>query len=77
MSTVSTRSQEEADLLAPFACEYQRAQMPVMRDIERDIFGCDYGGTSWTTREEAKQTIELLALRQGARLLDLSLALPE
>jgi ubiquinone/menaquinone biosynthesis C-methylase UbiE len=70
MSTVSTRSQEEADLLATFACEYQRAQMPVMRDIERDVCGCDYGGTSWTTRKEAKRTVELLALRQGTRLLD-------
>ena len=41
-----------------------------MRQIERRVCGCDYGGTSWTTRQEALQAGELLALGPGTRLLE-------
>ena len=41
-----------------------------MRDLERSVLGCDYGGTSWTTRREAGRIAELLGLRPGVRLLD-------
>src|ERR1700694_1512386 len=41
-----------------------------MRDLERCVLGCDYGGTSWTTRREAGRIAELLGLRPGVRLLD-------
>lgn len=41
-----------------------------MRDLERSVLGCDYGGTSWTTRREADRIAELLELRPGVRLLD-------
>jgi ubiquinone/menaquinone biosynthesis C-methylase UbiE len=41
-----------------------------MRDLERTVLGCDYGGTSWTTRREADRIAELLELKPGVRLLD-------
>ena len=41
-----------------------------MRAIERSVCGCDYGGTSWTTREQCEQISALLELRPGMRLLD-------
>ena len=38
--------------------------------IERQACGCDYGGTSWTTRDEADQICHLLGLHTGQRLLE-------
>jgi ubiquinone/menaquinone biosynthesis C-methylase UbiE len=49
---------------------YARAQLPVMRSIERSVCGCDYGGSSWTTRAEAHRLGAVLGLRTGVRLLD-------
>ncbi len=42
-----------------------------MRELERGVLGCDYGGTSWATRAEAERLCGLLGLRPGTRLLDL------
>lgn len=53
-----------------FARDYEIAQSPLMREIERCVRGCDYGGTSWTTREQAEQAAERLALAPGLRLLE-------
>lgn len=50
---------------------YRWACAPVMLDIERRICGCDYGGTSWTSRAEADRMAEELALAPGRRLLEL------
>ena len=49
---------------------YQLVQAPIKREIERAVCGCDYGGTSWTTRREAEQVGELLGLAPGRRLLE-------
>jgi SAM-dependent methyltransferase len=49
---------------------YARARSPVMRSIERSVCGCDYGGSSWTTRDEAERIGAILSLRPGRRLLD-------
>lgn len=54
-----------------FARDYQLGRLPAMRELERDVLGCDYGGTSWTTRAEAERLCALLGLRPGMRLLDL------
>jgi len=54
-----------------FARDYEIAQSPLMREIERRVRGSDYGATSWTTREQAEQTVARLALEPGLRLLDL------
>ncbi len=53
-----------------FGEEYRLGQTPVMREIERAVCGCDYGGTSWTTRAEAERIAGLLGLRPGRRLLE-------
>jgi SAM-dependent methyltransferase len=54
-----------------FARDYEIAQEPLMREIERCVRGSDYGATSWTTREQAEQTAVRLGLAHGLRLLEL------
>ena len=49
---------------------YLRNQTPVMQSVERCVFGCDYGATSWANREEADRLVALLELAPGVRLLD-------
>jgi SAM-dependent methyltransferase len=53
-----------------FTRDYELGRTAAMRDLERSVLGCDYGGTSWTTRREAGRIAELLGLRPGVRLLD-------
>lgn len=65
------RSLEEQELIEQFAGEYRRAQSPLALDLERAVCGCDYGGTSWTTRDEAERMGRLLELRQGRKLLEI------
>ena len=65
-----SRSRDERELTKAFARDYRRAQTTIMREIERAACGCDYGGTSWTTRSEADQVGRLLGLGPGRRLLD-------
>lgn len=54
-----------------FARDYEIAQLPLMREIERCVRGCDYGATSWTTREQAEQLAARLGLGRGQRLLEI------
>jgi len=54
-----------------FARDYEIAQDPLMREIERRVRGSDYGATSWTTRAQAEQAAARLALGPGLRLLEL------
>ena len=65
------RSPAEEELRARFGLSYRCNQLPVMQRIERSVCGCDYGGTSWTTRREADHIAAMLALRPGQRLMDL------
>ena len=62
-------------MVAGAACNFERdyeiAQQPLMREIERCVRGSDYGATSWTTREQAEQTAVRLGLGRGRRLLEL------
>jgi SAM-dependent methyltransferase len=64
-------SPEELAQRERFESFYVKAQSPVMLTIERNVCGCDYGGNSWTTQAEAEQMVAHLALRPGARLLEL------
>ena len=66
-----SRSPEERELSEHFANEYRHAQTPVILDLERAVCGCDYGGTSWTTRDEAEHMSRLMGLAQGKRLLEI------
>jgi SAM-dependent methyltransferase len=60
--------------LSELACRYAKYaefhRSAAMRDLERSVCGCDYGSTSWTTRQEAERIAQLLELRPAARLLD-------
>jgi cyclopropane fatty-acyl-phospholipid synthase-like methyltransferase len=57
------------------ACDFERdyevAQAPLMREIERLVRGSDFGATSWTTRAQAEQTMARLGLAPGMRLLEI------
>src|ERR1700693_3319780 len=53
-----------------FTRDYELGRAAVLRELECCVLGCDYGGTSWTTRYEASRIAELLELRPGERLLD-------
>jgi SAM-dependent methyltransferase len=59
----------------PLACDFERSyeagRAPAVRELERSVLGCDYGGTSWTTRSEADGVAERLALDPGTRLLEI------
>jgi SAM-dependent methyltransferase len=54
-----------------FERDYEIAQEPLMREIERQVRGSDYGATSWTTREQAEQAAARLGLMPDLRLLEL------
>ena len=58
-------------LIERFTQDYRLGQAGIMRAIERRVCGCDYGGTSWTTRGEAERLGELLGLATGVRLLEI------
>jgi SAM-dependent methyltransferase len=58
------------DCCRAFAESYEVSGLAAMREIERSVLGCDYGGTSWTTRQQAEQIVERLRLRPGIRLLE-------
>lgn len=53
-----------------FAQTYARSQCAAILSVERRVCGCDYGGNSLTTRNEAHQMATLLGLQPGIRLLD-------
>jgi len=59
-----------ANCCGDFAESYEQSRLPVMREIEREVLGCDYGGTSWTTLTQAERIAEALDLRQGVQHLD-------
>ena len=54
-----------------FMRERELAHAPVRLEIERRVCGSDYGGTSWTTVDEASRVAELLRLGPGNLLLDI------
>ena len=64
------RSIEEKALTEGFVADYRLGRADIMRELERVVCGCDYGGTSWTTRSEAQHVAELLGLGPGKRLLE-------
>jgi 2-polyprenyl-3-methyl-5-hydroxy-6-metoxy-1,4-benzoquinol methylase len=64
------RSPEELAQTERFEKSYSNLQSAVMLAIERQVCGCDYGGNSWTTRDEAQHIGANLDLKPGMRLLD-------
>jgi ubiquinone/menaquinone biosynthesis C-methylase UbiE len=65
------RTPDEQALIARFSATYGHlTRSDTMLAIERTVCGCDYGCTSWTTRQEAEDVGEMLALGPGVRLLE-------
>jgi SAM-dependent methyltransferase len=63
---------EEQALIDRFSATYQRlTSSEIMLGIERAVCGCDYGCTSWTTRDETRDIVDKLGLAPGVRLLDI------
>ena len=67
---MSTRSADEQAVFERFSTRYRLGQADLAKEIERSVCGCDYGGTSWTTRREAEIVGGLLDLGPGRRLLE-------
>lgn len=55
----------------PFAMEQELNRSDTVVALQRNVLGCDYGGSSWTTREEADRVAEQLELRRGQCLLEI------
>lgn len=54
-----------------FIASYECSRHPAVKALERDVLGCDYGGTSWTTREQAGQIADSLELDSNTSLLEI------
>ena len=59
------------DCCQAFAASYEVSNLPAMREVERTVLGCDYGGTSWTTSAQADQIVDLLDLQPNVHILDI------
>ena len=64
-------SEDAAARMERFTARYRVAGTDLIKKIERASCGCDYGATSWTTRDEADEIAKLLGLAPGKRLLDI------
>lgn len=64
-------SESEQALQKRFEEVYARVTSPTMQKIERQVCGCDFGGNSWTTREQAEVLIPHLKLGASSSLIDL------
>src|SRR5690349_1601835 len=61
----------ELEAIKAFDKSYASARAPVMQAIERVVCGCNYGGTSWTTKDEAVLLGNSLSLAPGKTLLEI------
>lgn len=67
---MTQHTDNQAELIGRFSDKYRHGQTALCQEIERNVFGCVYGATSWTTREEADATAARLGLGPDTRLLD-------
>ena len=66
------RPAAEQALIERFSNTYRHlTQSETMLEIERAVCGCDYGCTSWTTREEADDIGNILGLGPATRYLEI------
>lgn len=54
-----------------FAGHFERSHLPAVKALEREVLGCDYGGTSWTTRAQVDHIAHSLGLGPGVKLLEI------
>jgi ubiquinone/menaquinone biosynthesis C-methylase UbiE len=64
------RSQAERATIEEFEASYRKVTSSVLQSIERSVCGCDYGGTSWTTRAQANLIGQELRLSPQMALLE-------
>lgn len=53
-----------------FTADYECSALPAIKALERDVLGSDYGGTSWTTKQQADDALAALDLTPNSRLLE-------
>jgi ubiquinone/menaquinone biosynthesis C-methylase UbiE len=53
-----------------FVGNYELSRLPAIKKLEQSALGCDYGGTSWTTREQVNDIIASLNLQPNCSLLE-------
>ena len=54
-----------------FEQQHTQYTHPAMLALEKRVLGCDFGGTSWTTLEQAEQIPEALGLTTDSHLLEI------
>jgi len=54
-----------------FEQEHEQYTHPAMQALEKQVLGCDFGGTSWTTREQAERIPAALGLDAHSHLLEI------
>ena len=54
-----------------FAGSYDLSKLPEIKKLEQAALGCDYGGTSWTTRSQVEAIVSSLELDASSQLLDI------
>ena len=54
-----------------FAGNYDLSKLPEIKKLEQSALGCDYGGTSWTTRLQVDAIVTSLELDSESSLLDI------
>jgi ubiquinone/menaquinone biosynthesis C-methylase UbiE len=64
------RGESERSTIEEFDLSYSKVTSPALLSVERTVCGCDYGGTSWTTRVEADRIGRELGLMPGKTLLE-------
>ena len=60
----------DCNQLCDFQTDYECSALPAVKALERDVLGCDYGGTSWTTSDQAAHIMSSLALDSRSSLLE-------
>jgi len=66
-----TLSERELTRRDEFDAAYRQGALPAMQAIERKVCGCDYGATSWATKEEADLVADFLALQPNVLMLEI------
>ena len=61
---------DEEALFERFSKKYKLVGSELLKQIERSNCGCDYGATSFTTQDQAKNLGSMLSLAPGKHLLD-------
>ena len=60
----------DGDQICDFSGNYERSYLPAVKALEREVLGCDYGGTSLTTRGQVSGIVSALSLDSSSRLLE-------